>query len=77
MRLILSVLATLIMPVLSWAQIAMPQDNVGKISYFTCPADGDMRFPVIFVSFQDKGFADELENVKAHFERKYNLEGFS
>lgn len=50
--------------------------GLGKMSYMTCPATADMRFPVIIVSYADVGLSDEYENVAERFDQKYNLEGF-
>ncbi|MCC8071020.1 MAG: M6 family metalloprotease domain-containing protein [Bacteroidales bacterium] len=52
-------------------------DGVGKISYFNCPCIGTKHFPVIFVTFQDVAFSDDIEKVKEHFDAKFNQEGYS
>ncbi|MCC8113186.1 MAG: M6 family metalloprotease domain-containing protein [Bacteroidales bacterium] len=70
--------AALCAPISSLAagEMLSPTDGFGKISYFTCPASGEMRFPVIFVEYQDLKFSD-FEATKAHFEAKFNQEGYT
>ncbi len=54
-----------------------PTGLFGKISYFTCPAQGETRFPVVLVEFQDVKFADSISAVIEHFEGHFNGAGYT